>query len=134
MLYAAELTWNGKEGVEGEYQNAVNRMGRATLGAFRSTPLGIAAAESGLTPARALLNHRQASFARRLHARPRDGDGPEEILDRDRSALVTRLRAAAALRRTETVEPQVWGTGRLFPGQMVIESREGAIIAAARQR
>ena len=31
MLYASELTWNGKKGLEGEYQKAINRMGRATL-------------------------------------------------------------------------------------------------------
>lgn len=77
MLYAAELTWNGNKNVEGEYQQAINRMGRATLGAFRSTPQGILAAESGLTLARALLDHRQARFAQRLHARPRVGEGLE---------------------------------------------------------
>ena len=82
--------------------------------------------------ARALLNHLPASSARRLHARPRDGDGPEEILERDRSALATRLRAAAALRRTETVEPQVWGTGRIFPGSIVVKSRGGTIVTATR--
>ena len=62
MLYGAELTWNGKKGVVREYQDAINRMGRATLGAFQSTPLGIVTVESGLTPARALLNHRQEGF------------------------------------------------------------------------
>lgn len=51
MLYVAELTWNGGVGVEGEYQKATNRMGMSTLGVFRSTRLGIVAAESGLTPA-----------------------------------------------------------------------------------
>lgn len=30
-LYAAELTWNRRRGVEGEYQQAINCMGRATL-------------------------------------------------------------------------------------------------------
>lgn len=30
MLYAAELTWKGQKGMEGEYQAAVNLMGRAT--------------------------------------------------------------------------------------------------------
>ena len=63
MLYAAELTWSGQKGVEGEYQRAINRMARAALGAFRSTPQGILAAGSGLTPALALLDHRQARFA-----------------------------------------------------------------------
>ena len=61
MLYAPELMWNGGKGIEGEYQAAINRMGRATLGAYRSTPLGMVAAESGLVPARALLNHRQST-------------------------------------------------------------------------
>ena len=48
MLYGAELTWNGKNRVEKEYQDAINCMGRATLGTLRSTPLGILVAESGL--------------------------------------------------------------------------------------
>ena len=51
-----------------------------------------------------------------------------------RSALATRLRVAAALRRTETVKPQVWGSCRRFPCRIVIESREGAIIAATQHR
>ena len=66
-----------------EYQMAINRMGCASSGAFRSTPRGIVAAESGFTPARALLNRRQARFAQRLHARPRNSQGPEEILSRE---------------------------------------------------
>ena len=106
MLYGAELTWNGKRGVAREYQDDINRMGRATVRAFQSTPRGIVAAESGLTPARALLDHRQAGFTQRLFARPQGGEGPEEILERRNSALTTRLRATAALRRHETVEPQ----------------------------
>ena len=43
MVYAAELTWNGQMGVEGEYQRAINRITRSTLGTFRSTPTGILA-------------------------------------------------------------------------------------------
>lgn len=31
MLYASEPTWNGRTRAEGEYQRAINRMGRATL-------------------------------------------------------------------------------------------------------
>ena len=34
MLHASELTWNGGKEVEKEYQLAINRMGRASLGAF----------------------------------------------------------------------------------------------------
>ena len=72
-------------------------MGRASLGALRSTPRGIVAAESGLSPTRALLNHRQAGFAQRLHARPGNSQGPEEILTREGSALTSCIRAAAAI-------------------------------------
>lgn len=91
MLFAAELTWAGQRGVEGEYQRAINRMARSTLGAFRSTPQGILAGESGLTPARSLLDYRQARFAQRLLARPQMGGGPEEILERDSGAIANRL-------------------------------------------
>ena len=106
MLYASELTWSGQRGVVGEYQRAINRMARSTLGAFRSTPQGIIAAECGLTPAQPLLEHRQARFAHRLYARPQGGGGPEEILTREGAAVTTRLQAAAGIRRGETVEPQ----------------------------
>ena len=75
MIYAAELTWKGQKGVEDGYQLAINRIGRPTLGAFGSTPRGIVAGESGLTPARALLSHHQARFTQSLYARPCDGDG-----------------------------------------------------------
>ena len=81
MLYASELTWARQKGSEGEHQWEINRMARSTLGDFRSVPQWIFAAESGLTPARALLDHRQARFAQTLQARAQDGGGPEEIFD-----------------------------------------------------
>ena len=43
MLYESDLTWNGEKEVEKEYQLAINQMGRASLGAFQSTPCGIVA-------------------------------------------------------------------------------------------
>ena len=83
----------GQNGVEDEYQRAINHMGQSTLGAWSSTPRGILAGKSGLTPARALLNHRQARSTQRLYARSLNddgsGDGPEEILTRERSDLAT---------------------------------------------
>ena len=123
-----DLTCNGKW-VAREYQDAINRMGKATLGAFQSTPLRIVTAESGLTPARALLDHRQAGFTRRLFARPQGGEGPEILEQRD-SVLTARLRATASLRRHETVEPQQWSTPRRFAGRIVLEKREEAISTA----
>ena len=127
MLCASELKWSG---VEGEYQRAINRMARPTLGAFRSTPQGIIVAESGLTPARPLLEHRQARFAHRLYARPQGGGGPEEILTREGAAVTIRLRAAVGMRRGETVEPQQWSTGRAFPGAKVIDEKDTTLYIA----
>lgn len=62
------------------------------------------------------------------------GKGPEEILERRDSTLATRLRATATLRREETVEIQWWGTGSRFPGRIVMEKREGAIVTASKHR
>ena len=53
---AAELTWDGRLCMEGEYQAAINPNGQSWTSP-RSTSLGIVAAESGLTPAGALLYH-----------------------------------------------------------------------------
>ena len=50
-------------------------MGRATTGTFQSTPLGIVMAESKLALAEPLLDYRQAKFAQRLMARPKDTTG-----------------------------------------------------------
>ena len=91
-------------------------------------------AESGLTPTGALLDHRQAGFTRRLFARPQGGEGPEEILDRRASALTTRLRATAALRRHETVEPQRWSARRRLTGRIAMESKEEVINTARGHR
>ena len=124
---------NGGKGIEGEYQAAINRMGRATLGTYKSTPLGMVAAESGLVPARALLNHRQSRFAQRLYARPKDGEGPEEILEREAgTALTARLRAAASLQPGNTVERQEWSRRLIFPGEIAIDSRAKAFEIASR--
>ena len=61
-------------------------------------------------------------------------DWPQEILTWERSAHATHLRASAALRRAETVEPQVWGTVRVFPGSTVIEERGATITTATQHR
>ena len=114
----ADLEW--PKGVEGDYQRAINRMARSTLGAFRSTQTGFLAGESGHTPARALLDHGQARWTQRLLARPQGSEGPEEIIEREEGAVVLRLRAASGVRPGEEVESQVWSQGREFPGKFSI--------------
>lgn len=78
-------------------------MARAASKAFRSTLLGIVAAKSKLTPARPLLEYRQARFTQRLLSRPQGGAGPEEILSR-RSELTDRRKRATKLHAGDEVE------------------------------
>ena len=130
MLYAQQLSWNGAKGTEKEVQLVLNRVGRASLGVRQTTPLGMVAAESGLTPARALLNHTQARFALRLLARPKGGGGQEEIMELRGAALTARIRGVTGLKRRETCEVQVWDTLREFQGQVIVEQKEDALRTA----
>ena len=109
VLYTSKLTWNGgQRGVpERHWPDGQSHAESVLIGS-----LGIIIAESGLTPARALLSHRQARFSQRLHARPRDGEGPEGILTRDDTVLASRLRTAVTLRPGDAVEAQERGAGR----------------------
>ena len=71
MLYASRLTWNGGKGVGGGCRLSINRMGQASLGAVRTKPRGILAAESGITTARALLDDDRADALRQFLGRSR---------------------------------------------------------------
>ena len=102
-------------------------MGRASLGVRRTTPVGIIAAESALPPARALLNHRQASFALRLLSRPADSGGQEEILIHRNSELTARIRERCGLRRGETAEIQKWEEFREIRAEVHVERKEDAL-------
>ena len=50
--------------METSFQRSINKMTRATLGAFPSTPVAFLQAEGGLAPAAARLERRQGAFAR----------------------------------------------------------------------
>lgn len=65
-----------------------------------------------------------------MFARPRDGQGPEEILTRESSALTVRLREAAALHPGGIVETQEWGSNRIFPGRVIMDKRVEALQTA----
>lgn len=87
---SAELTWRGQKEVEGEYQRAVNCMGRSTLGAFQSTPQGIVAGEWPYV-CQGATKPPPAKFTQRHYARPRDSNGLKEILTRERPTLTMYL-------------------------------------------
>lgn len=126
MLYAAELTWNGRKGMEGEYQAAINRMGRTILGFLQSTPLGIVAAENALTPAKALLDYRHARFTQRFLARPEGGGGPDEILGRKARLTESLLRETGLKKKKKGIGGEA-GIGKVedLPGRGTRREREG---------
>ena len=130
LLYAAELTWKGTKKEEREVQVLTNRMGRASLGVRRTTPVGIITAESALPPARALMDHRQASFALRLLSRPAGSDGQEEILLHKGSELTNRIRSRCGLKRGETAEIQRWEEFRELRAEVHVEKKEEALKTA----
>ena len=95
LLYTAELTWDGRKGMEGEYVLGGHQPhGKRNPRHFQSTPRRIVTAESGLTPARAFLNRRQARFTQRYLAGLRGRQGPAEILTRQGSQPTERPRKA----------------------------------------
>ena len=95
MLYVAELTWSGQRGVEGEYQRAINRMARSTLGGLQihatRHPRGRERAHTGQSPLGLPV------CTETLGQNPEWG-GPEEVLEREGRAVVQRLRVASNTR------------------------------------
>ena len=123
-----ELTWRGGETkkMESGYQLAINRMGRVTTGIFRTTPLGIAIAESKLTTAEPLLEYRPAKFMQRLMAWPKGHQGPEGILEWRESELTDRRRQNSFLRPDEKPGELSWERHRSFPEGIQIDNKADA--------
>ena len=130
LLYAAELSWTGTKKEERDIQILTNKMGRASLGVRKTTPVGIVTAESALPPAWALLDHRQASFALRLLSRPIDSGGQEEILTHRNSELTARIRERCGMRRGETAEIQRWEEFREIRAEVHVDRKEEALRTA----
>jgi hypothetical protein len=74
-MYGAKSSWNRKIPEARDYQLAINRIARGSTGMLPSTPLGNLLAESGLTLATTLLNHRQSCYAQRLLPEPVETKG-----------------------------------------------------------
>ena len=113
--------------MEKDYQQIINKMGRATTGTFQSTPRGIVLAESKLAPAGPLLDYRQASFTKRLMARPKGHHGPEEILERRGTDLTERLRQNSFVENGEQPEEMGWPKHRRFQGRIEVEQKGEAL-------
>ena len=116
--------------MEKDFQLIINKMGRATTGTFQSTLRGIVLSESKLAPAAPLLDYRQASYTKRLMARPKGHQGrhgPEEILERRGTDLTERLRQSSFVGGDEKPEEMRWPGHRRFQGRVEIEPRGEAL-------
>ena len=96
----------------------------------RTTLIGIITAESALPPARALLDHRQTSFALRLLSRPAKSGVQEEILLHRGSELTNRIRSRCGLKQGETAEAQRWEEFRELRAEVYVEKKEEALKTA----
>jgi hypothetical protein len=89
-----------------------------------STPLGTLMAESGLTPATALLNHRQSRYAQRLLRQPAETKGARQvILKTKNSALSQRLKHMSHL-DGDQVEERFLEIGKTFHGEIMPDTNE----------
>ena len=66
LMYGTEITWRDQSFMRNGIQRAINRMSRASLGVFGSTPVGFLEAMGGSMPAVPRLKMRQAAYAGRV--------------------------------------------------------------------
>ena len=130
LLYAVELTYRGTKKEERDIQVLTNRLGSASLGVRKTTPVGIITVECALPPARALRDHCQASFALRLLSRPADSGGQEEIFAHKGSELTAHIRSRCCLKRGETAEAQRWEEFKELRAEVFVERMEEALETA----
>lgn len=78
-LFGAEIWWRGQKTHQEELQKLLNKQARAITGMYQSTPIGPLMSESGLVPARMMLDYRQQKYALRLLTLP-DGHLAKDIL------------------------------------------------------
>ena len=112
MMYGAEVTWRGQKSMSSAFQRGINRVTRATLGVFPSTPVAFLQAEGGSVPATARLQGRQEAFATRLAAKKEPADGLLEA----GTGLGKRLRDMTE-QGTEKIRAS---RGMVFPGVIAV--------------
>jgi ribonuclease HI len=157
-LFGAEICWRNQKQRAEKIQKMINREARAIMGCMKTTPIGPLIAEASLTPAKALLDHRQCWYAERLAGLPKDHWAkqiiPNGILKHDGDPLdaaydtpqnrssKTELRKCLGNHLKQTINSKygVESTTRTNPtttGQVIIEDRstaiEKALIASTRE-
>ena len=77
-----------------------------------------------------MLDHRQASFALRLLARPVGGGGQEEILEKRKSGLMARIKRRCGMGRGETAEIQTWEEFKELRAGVCVQKKKDALKTA----
>ncbi|KAI5785453.1 hypothetical protein FPQ18DRAFT_309375 [Pyronema domesticum] len=133
LLYESELSWTGAAPETKDYQLAITRMPRGTTGAFKSTPLGALLAESGLTPAVPLLDHRQSRYTQRILRQPEETRGAKEVLlATQNSALSQQIKKMSHL-NGDRMEKTYLETGKAFMGEIMPHTNESEAMQFAEE-
>lgn len=111
-----------------EYKAAISRTGGAALGALQSTHLCIVATKSTLTPARALLDHRQARSDYWSDPRGKGAGDPQAAVRAD-----GQNQERGGAEAEEEVKNQGREHLRALPGDLLVYD-EGGALAAAKER
>jgi hypothetical protein len=124
IMYGAELSWNGKKPEAKDYQLGINRRARGTRGMLPSTPLGTLIAESGLTPATTLLDHRQSRYAQRLLRQLAETKGAREVLLQTKDSALSRRPNHMSHLEGDQVEESFLEIGKTFHGEIMPDTNE----------
>jgi hypothetical protein len=119
-----ELSWNGKIPEARDYQLSINRMARGATGMLPFTPLGTLLAESGLTPATALLDHRQSRYAQRLLRQSAETKGAREVLLETKGSALSQWLNHMSHLDGDPVEENLLEIGKTFHGEIMPDTNE----------
>ena len=158
VLYGVELWWKNQKNHQNEIQKLINRQARSITGMYLSTPVAALMNESGIISAHILLDFRQRKYAYRLLSLPdsrptkdilpiilRIGDGntqPEDQPEHDSvwasnepiatygQQLARQVSIGFTIDPAEGIEPVRATSSSIFPGELIIEDRNRAILDA----
>ena len=153
-LFGAEIWWHGQKMYQGEIQKLLNRQGRDITDMYQSTPVDPLMSESGLIPARILLDYRQRKYVYRLDGNPTKSVLPVTLRSGDRNAqpeeqpeddgiwaqqqkarnygqhLAQQVSIGFCIDPAYGVEPVVHQKLTEFPSKIIIQDEKTAILEA----
>ena len=121
LMRGTEVTWRGQSFMRDGVKRAINRMSRASLEVFGSTPVGFLEAVGGSMPAVPRMRMRQAAYAGRVSSASQPST---RQITMGRNPLAVRLREAIGTNTGDTDGPDIErvgpSRGLRFPGNIIL--------------